>query len=69
MNAPVTQARDELCQVLFDTREDWLTGDGFVLDYRKLAETTIAALRAMPVEQRMEAMGMVQGDPGYWVEP
>lgn len=32
---------DGLCQLLFETREDWLTGADFVLDYRKLAKAVL----------------------------
>lgn len=36
--------RDALCQVLFETREDWLSGTDFVLDYRKLAVVVLDAI-------------------------
>lgn len=60
--------RQALQFFLYETRPTWLTDDG-TISYEELAKAVEEWLIALPVERRMEAMGMEAtpaGDTRMW---
>jgi hypothetical protein len=60
------EVRSALSLALFESRPTWLDDEFSELRYSPLIEATIDALRSLPVEQRMEAMGMERVDDNFF---